>query len=264
MEAIKISNLSKQVGMFSLLDVSLTIPAGKITTIVGPNGSGKSTLLKTIARLIPFNNGDIYINKKNIKLYKTKKFAQTIAMLPQSKDDLPNLTVFEIITFGRAPYQSLFSNRLTANDLQLIEEAMQITGVTPFRDRLFHHLSGGEQQRVRLAMALAQDTRILLLDEPTTFLDMTYQFELMDLLTKINKTLNTTIIMVLHDLQQAASYGHKMIALKKGEVITSGDPRDILTADFLKEIYNLEASIFYKNNFPLIIPNTNKQQEAIK
>lgn len=156
MHAIQTEHLSLKVDTFQLDNISVSIPRGKITSIVGPNGSGKSTLLKIISRLTLANYGTVYVDNKASKQYKSKEFAQKIAMLPQSKGVLPNITVKELIAYGREPYKQFFSNRLNETDQMIIEEAMEMTKTIKHKDRLFHSLSGGEQQKVRIAMALAQ------------------------------------------------------------------------------------------------------------
>lgn len=255
MKSIQTEHISYKIDQFQLSDISLSIPSEKITSIVGPNGSGKSTFLKIISKLLTAEEGSVYVQNVNAKKYKMKEFARTIAMLPQSKDALPNLTVEELVSFGRAPYKQFFYKRSTGEDEHIIKEAMKMTHTTKHKQRLFYSLSGGEQQKVRLAMALAQKTHILLLDEPTTYLDIAHQFELMELLHHINDTYNMTIIMVLHDLQQAASYSHYMVALKNGKLVDKGIPKQMLTSAFLHDVYNIDARIIFEEGYPLIIPN---------
>lgn len=254
--AMKTEHISMNLGAFQLKDISLSIPKGKITGIVGPNGSGKSTLLKVMTRLLTADHGAVYVQDKNSSTYKAKDFAKTVSMLPQSKDNLPNLTVRELITFGRSPYKGFFNNQMTDDDESIILEAMQMTGTKKHESRLFSSLSGGEQQKVRIAMALAQKTEILLLDEPTTYLDIAHQLDVMELLLHINQRYNTTIIMVLHDLQQTANYCDFMIAMKQGKVVDSGTPPSTLTADFLRHVFEINARVLYEDDYPLIIPKT--------
>lgn len=261
MHAIQTEYLSLKVDTFFLDHISLKIPSQKITSIVGPNGSGKSTLLKLISLLTLADSGKVYIQNKESKKYKAKEFAQTIAMLPQSKGVLPNITVRDLIAYGREPYKHFFSNRLNREDQTIIQEAMEMTNTMKHKERLFYSLSGGEQQRVRIAMALAQKTSIVLLDEPTTFLDIAHQYELMELLQQINKQYNKTIIMVLHDLQQAASYSDYMIAMKNGQVVDVGEPKQLLTQQFLRTVYDIHAKVFFQDGFPLIIPNCRRNKD---
>ncbi|MEI3607544.1 ABC transporter ATP-binding protein [Pseudogracilibacillus sp. SE30717A] len=259
MNAIQTDEITLKVENFQLANISLSIPSRKTTSIVGPNGSGKSTLLKIISRLITANNGSVYVLNKNSRLYKSKEFAQIITMLPQSKDTLPNLTIKELISFGRSPHKSFLASRFTKEDEMIIEEAMEMTNTTKHKDRLFFSLSGGEQQKARIAMALAQKTNILLLDEPTTYLDIAHQLEVMELLTYIKAHYDLTIIMVLHDLQQAAFYSDYMIAVKKGEIVEKGSPKNLLTTSFLREVYEIDAKILFEDGYPLIIPNTRRK-----
>ena len=262
MTAIQTRNIAFQIDHFQLHDLSLSIPDGKITSIVGPNGSGKSTLLKIVSKLLTADDGSVYVQNIHTNKYKTKEFARTIAMLPQSKDALPNLTVKELVSFGRSPYKQFLYNRSNGEDEKIINEAMEITNTTRHKDQLFYHLSGGEQQKVRLAMALAQKTDILLLDEPTTYLDIAHQFELMELLQQINEAHQMTIIMVLHDLQQAAFYSHYMIAMKNGSLVDNGCPKAMLTSEFLHDVYDIHARIIFEEGYPLIIPNIRRNKDV--
>lgn len=265
MNAIDTDRISFKVDHFQLNDISLSIPAGQITSIVGPNGSGKSTFLKIVSKLLAANSGSILVQNMDAKKYKAKEFARTIAMLPQSKDALPNLTVRELVSFGRSPYQQFLSNRCSKEENDyIIREAMELTKVVEYEDRLFYSLSGGEQQKVRLAMALAQKTDILLLDEPTTYLDIAHQFELMELMQEINETYHMTIIMVLHDLQQAATYSDYMIALKHGKLMEHGPPKELLTASFLKAVYEIDARIRIEDGMPFIIPIRKRSNKGLQ
>lgn len=254
MTAIQGEHISLQRGHFQLDDVNITLPAGQLTAIVGPNGSGKSTLLRIMTRLLKQDQGQVSVLGKPVQEYKRRDFAQTITMLPQMKDMLPLLTVRELVAYGRSPHAKGLRVRHTGQDQQIVGHVMKITGIQPYADRMFHTLSGGEQQKARIAMALAQQTGILLLDEPTTFLDIAHQFEVMDMLRRINHESGLTIVMVLHDLQQAAAYCHHMIALKKGRIAVAGEPREILTSAFLRDIYEMNATIKFEDGYPVIIP----------
>ncbi|RST61629.1 ABC transporter ATP-binding protein [Siminovitchia terrae] len=254
MTAIQTKEMELDLGHFHLKDVSCSIPNGKITSIVGPNGSGKSTILKLITRLTKQTSGEIYIYDKQTNKYSLKKFSQTVSMLPQSKEGLPDLTVKELVAYGRSPYKKLFEHRLTQKDEEIINRALEMTGTKQYENRLIHTLSGGERQRARIAMALAQSTDILILDEPTTFLDIAHQFELMEMLRHINEIYQMTIVMVLHDLQQAAAYSHHLIAVKNGQIQAMGSPESVLDSKFLKDIYGLDADVQFDGYFPIIIP----------
>ncbi|WP_042352867.1 ABC transporter ATP-binding protein [Bacillus massiliigorillae] len=254
MIAVEARNIAHHVGQFALQNINLTFPKGQVTAIVGPNGSGKSTFLKIVSQLLNLHEGYMFVHNKPIQHYKQKEFAQILSMLPQSKQALPDLTVEELISFGRYPYKGLFQQQSSNKDKEIVQWAMNITGTTKHRERMFHQLSGGEQQKVRIAMALAQKTDIILLDEPTTFLDLSHQLDVMEMLQQINIDYGITIIMVLHDLQQAATYCHNMIAMKQGRVAQVGQPKQILTPQFLKEVYDIEACIKFEEDFPIIIP----------
>ena len=254
MVAIEAKNIAHRVEGFFLNDINLAIPKGKITTIIGPNGSGKSTFLKIISQLRTCKCGEVCVYGQPVQRYKKKEFAKTISMLPQSKQTLPDLTVKELVSYGRSPYQSTFGKRSSSEDEQIIEWAMKVTGTSKYRDRMFHSLSGGEQQKARIAMALTQKTDILLLDEPTTYLDIAHQLDVMEILQKINQEYEITIVMVLHELQQAAVYSDYLIALKGGCVADKGEPKSILTSEFLKRVYNINASIRFEDHYPIIIP----------
>ncbi|MEH6943291.1 ABC transporter ATP-binding protein [Bacillus sp. JJ722] len=254
MIAVEARNIAHHVGEFALQDINLTFPKGQVTAIVGPNGSGKSTFLKIVAQLLSIHEGDVFIHNKASRHYKQKEFARVLSMLPQSKQSLPDLTVEELISFGRYPYKGIFQQKSSANDKEIIQWAMNITGTVKHQERMFHQLSGGEQQKVRIAIALAQQTDIILLDEPTTFLDLSHQLDVMEMLQEINLEYGITIVMVLHDLQQAATYCHNMIAMKQGRVAQVGQPKQILTSQFLKDVYEIEACIKFEDDFPIIIP----------
>ncbi len=232
MTAIQTEQLELEMGHFRLDNISASIPKGKITGIVGPNGSGKSTLLKVMTRLLDADKGEVQIEQRPLKDYSTKELARSVSMLPQSKSGLPELTVRELVAYGRSPHKRLFESRMKQEDEAIIDWALEITGTKRHENRMFHTLSGGEQQKARIAMALAQKTDILLLDEPTTYLDIAHQLDVMEMLQKINQEYNLTILMVLHDLQQAAHYCDYLIAMKRGKIVTTGTPEDILSREF--------------------------------
>ncbi|MCE4050937.1 ABC transporter ATP-binding protein [Bacillus sp. Au-Bac7] len=254
MTVLKSEDLRFAQGKFRLHDINLEFPQGKMTAIVGPNGSGKSTLLKLFARLLKTDSGNVTLDNQLILKYKRKEYAKKIAMLLQAKEIMPNITVKELVAYGRVPFQKL-AGTASAEDKEIIAWAIKETGLEKMADRMVGHLSGGEMQRARIAMALAQKTPVLLLDEPTTYLDITHQLELMKLLTRINKTYQITIIMVLHELQYAGAYSDNLIVMKDGAVYQTGKPQSILTAQLLKDVYEIDARIKFENNYPIIIPN---------
>ncbi|WP_019377900.1 ABC transporter ATP-binding protein [Virgibacillus halodenitrificans] len=223
-------------------DLSIQIPDKQITTIIGSNGCGKSTLLKAITRIISQSSGNVVLDGKNILKENTKQLARKMAILPQSPESTGGLTVGELVSYGRFPYQSGFG-RLTRRDHEMIDWALEVTGIIDFKYRHVDALSGGQRQRVWIAMALAQETEIIFLDEPTTYLDMAHQLEVLELLQRLNKEEERTIIMVLHDLNQAARFADYIIALKDGEIVKSGDCETIMQPDVLRDVFQIDAEI---------------------
>src|SRR5690625_2322795 len=223
-------------------DLSIEIPDKKITTIIGSNGCGKSTLLKAITRIIPYQSGSIILDGKNISEENTKRLAKKMAILPQIPESASGLTVGELVSYGRFPYQKGFG-RLTKADDEVIDWALEVTRTKEFKFRLVDALSGGQRQRVWIAMALAQETEIIFLDEPTTYLDMAHQLEVLEILQKLNEQEERTIIMVLHDLNQAARFADHMIALKDGKIIQSGTCHEVMNQEVLKQVFHIDAVI---------------------
>jgi iron complex transport system ATP-binding protein len=223
-------------------NLSVEIPNKKITTIIGSNGCGKSTLLKAITRIIPHESGAVILDGKDILKENTKVLAKKMAILPQTPEGTPGLTVGELVSYGRFPYQKGFG-RLTKKDYEIIDWALEVTGTKDFKFRTIDALSGGQRQRVWIAMALAQETEIIFLDEPTTYLDMAHQLEVLELLQKLNVEQGRTIVMVLHDLNQAARFADNIIALKDGRVVKAGNCEEVITKDVLREVFNIDAEI---------------------
>ncbi|QXE01262.1 ABC transporter ATP-binding protein [Terribacillus sp. DMT04] len=236
-------------------DLTIEIPKGKITALVGANGSGKSTILKTMARVMKPKNGMVLLDGKSIHKQSTKAVAKQLAILPQNPVAPEGLTVSELVAYGRYPHQKGFGT-LTPYDKEVIAWAIEVTGMTDFEQRAVDQLSGGQRQRAWIAMALAQETETLFLDEPTTFLDMAHQLEVLMLLHKLNREENRTIVMVVHDLNHATRYADHMIAIKKGRVICEGSPVDTVTADNLREVFNIEADVILdpRTGVPLCLP----------
>lgn len=223
-----------------LNNVSTVIPKGKITTIIGPNGSGKSTLLSVMARNNKPLQGTIHLEQKDIMEYKPKEFAKKLAIVYQQNDIPEDLTVEKLVKFGRMPYNSLFKKD-TAEDEEAIEWALKVTNLTLKKDNLLTALSGGERQRVWIAMALTQKSEILCLDEPTTYLDVYYQIELLQLVKQLNKQYGLTIVMVLHDINQAIQFSDHIVVMKDGELIAEGEPKNVITAELMQEVYNVRV-----------------------
>ncbi|QUX94411.1 ferric citrate ABC transporter ATP-binding protein FecE [Marinomonas sp. CT5] len=221
--------------------VDLSIPEGKIIALLGPNGCGKSTLLKAMARILSPLEGQIHWQGKNLHGISSKKLAQQLALLPQTQPIPEGIKVKDLVAYGRSPYTG-FWGRINQDDQVIIDKVMEETGITKLADQLVSELSGGQRQRVWLAMTLAQDTPYLLLDEPTTYMDLSHQVELMHLLRKLNRQ-GKTIITVLHDINQAARYCDHLIVMKQGEIITQGSPESVLTENLLRDVFSLNAQI---------------------
>lgn len=237
-----------------ITELDLTIPSGKITALVGPNGCGKSTLLRGIARLLKPRGGAVYLDGKGIAELPTKALARQLGMLPQSPTAPEGLTVRELVAQGRYPHQAWFQ-QWTQNDEQMTQRALEITNMTTLADRSVDALSGGQRQRAWIAMTLAQDTDIILLDEPTTFLDMAHQIEILHLLQQLNAE-GRTIILVVHDLNLAARYAHYIIAMRAGRVVVAGTPAEVMTEAMLREVFDVEVDIVHdpRTGVPLCMP----------
>ncbi|RUS57699.1 ABC transporter ATP-binding protein [Kurthia sp. 3B1D] len=233
-------------------NLNASIEYGKITTIIGPNGCGKSTLLKTIGRILKKEHGHVYLQDQDMQKLSTKDIAKRLAILAQSPSAPPQLKVGELISYGRYPHRKNV-NRLTPEDHEMIDWAMEVTQTAEFADRELSQLSGGQRQRVWLAMALAQKTDILLLDEPTTYLDMAHQIEVLKIVQKINKEHGCTIVMVLHEINQAARFSDTILAMKAGEVLANGKPKEIMTAAYLEKIFNIQAKIVDDDGTPVCL-----------
>ncbi|MFS0872634.1 ABC transporter ATP-binding protein [Paenibacillus xylanilyticus] len=235
--------------------ISLEIPSNKISVIIGANGCGKSTLLKTMARLIKPISGEVKLDGKPVSKIPPKQLARIIGLLPQSPIVPEGISVADLVGRGRFPHQSLFSG-WTKKDYEAVAEAMSIMDITEFANHNIDELSGGQRQRVWIAMALAQQTDILFLDEPTTFLDITYQVEILDLLTDLNRKHGTTIVMVLHDINLSARYADHIIALHQGKLVAEGTPSEVITSTMVKDIFGLDCTVVEDplSGSPLVVP----------
>ncbi|EUJ19670.1 ABC transporter ATP-binding protein [Listeria aquatica] len=235
--------------------LNIEIPKGQITALVGANGSGKSTILKTMARLIKPNKGAVFLDGKKIHQEPTKQIAKELAILPQNPSAPDGLTIEELILYGRSPHQTGFKSRSKA-DNEMIHWALKMTNLLDLKERPLDQLSGGQRQRAWIAMALAQDTEIVFLDEPTTFLDMTHQLDVMNILKELNQVEQKTIVMVVHDLNHASRYATHMIAIKDGQVAASGAPVDVMTEETLEAVFNVKADIVLdpRTDVPICIP----------
>lgn len=225
----------------TLKGIDLTIPEGKVTALLGPNGCGKSTLLKALSRILKPKGGEVLWEGKSIHQHSSRYIAHKLSLLPQSQDPPEGICVRDAVAYGRSPYMN-FMGMLCDQDYLSVDKAMKATGVHDLSEIPVTKLSGGQQQRVWLAMTLAQDSDYILLDEPTTYLDLNHQVELMSLLRILNKQ-GKTIVTVLHDVNQACRYCDHLIVMQEGRLVTQGKPSDILTADLLDQVFNLDAEV---------------------
>jgi len=235
--------------------LDLRVPAGRITAIVGANACGKSTLLKAMARLLTPSSGRVLLDGKAIHRLPTKQVARVLGLLPQSPIAPDGIAVSDLVSRGRHPHQGALS-RWTPTDDAAVARALSATDTAHLADRPVDELSGGQRQRVWIAMALAQETDVLLLDEPTTFLDISHQIDVLDLLTDLNRERGTTIAMVLHDLNLAARYADHLVAMAHGSVIAAGDPGDVLTEQTVREVFGLDSRVVPDplTGRPMVVP----------
>ncbi len=236
-------------------DITIDFPEGKIITVIGPNGCGKSSILRTLSKAVKPSSGGAYYLGKSIKKYKNKELAKKIAILPQIHNSPPDIDVRTLISYGRYPYTS-FNSRLTKEDWDIVEETMKATGVSHLADQKIGTLSGGERQRAWIAMTVCQQPEILVLDEPTTYLDINHQIEVLELVKELNQKLNITIIMVLHDLNLATRYSDYLYAVKDGVIYDKGESRDVINSKLLKDVFSLEVNMYEDevNDCPYFIP----------
>lgn len=236
-------------------NLNVTIPDGHFTAIIGPNGCGKSTLLRTLSRLMSPTQGHVYLDGEQIQHFASKEVARRIGLLAQNATTPGDITVQELVARGRYPHQPLFT-RWREEDERAVSRAMQATGVTSLASQSVDTLSGGQRQRVWIAMVLAQETAIMLLDEPTTWLDISHQIDLLELLSALNHEQGYTLAAVLHDLNQACRYATHLIALKEGEIVAEGAPKEIVTTDLIEKVYGLKCMIIDDPvaGTPLVVP----------
>lgn len=238
-----------------IADLGVHIPDGQITALVGANASGKSTLLRGLARLLRPTRGVVYLDGRAISQLGTKEVARRMAVLPQGPDLPAGVTVRQLAAQGRYPHQSLL-RQWSAGDEEAVARALAATSTTALADRPLDELSGGQRQRAWVAMTLAQEAEVMLLDEPTTFLDMAHQVDVLDLLRELNERGGRTIVMVLHDLNQAARYAHRILAIRAGRLVAEGTPSDVVTEEIVREIFDLDVRVIEDpvSGTPLCVP----------
>ncbi|MNS67803.1 putative siderophore transport system ATP-binding protein YusV [compost metagenome] len=236
-------------------DLSVSIPDGHFTAIIGPNGCGKSTLLRTLSRLMTPQHGSVFLDGEQIQSYASKEVARRIGLLAQNATTPGDITVQELVARGRYPHQPLFT-RWRKEDEEAVARAMQATGITDLARQSVDTLSGGQRQRAWIAMVLAQETAIMLLDEPTTWLDISHQIDLLELLSDLNRTQGYTLAAVLHDLNQACRYATHLIALRDGKIVAQGAPKEIVTPELIERIYGMRCMIIDDPvaGTPLVVP----------
>ncbi|NNH73195.1 ABC transporter ATP-binding protein [Nocardia uniformis] len=236
-------------------ELSVDIPDGKVTVIIGPNACGKSTLLRALARLLTPEEGAVLLDGKPITSYRAKEVARQVGLLPQTSTAPDGIRVADLVARGRYPHQSLLRQWSQA-DAEAVADAMAATGVTELSARPVDQLSGGQRQRVWVAMVLAQDTPIVLLDEPTTYLDIAHQIQLLDLCRRLNRESGRTVVAVLHDLNHAFRYADHLIAMRDGRVVAAGAPKEVVTAELVHEVFSLGCRIIDdpETGAPLVIP----------
>lgn len=236
-------------------DLSLRLPAGAVTALIGANGCGKSTLLRGLSRLLRPAAGQVLLDGRDVQDLGAKDLARRLGLLPQSPITPGGITVGELVALGRAPHRGWFA-RSSARDREAMDAALDATGTAPLRERLVEELSGGQRQRVWIAMALAQDTGVLLLDEPTSFLDLAHALEVLEVIRHLNRAKGVTVVMVLHDLNLAARYAEHLVLMTDGAVTAAGDAREVLTEPHLASAFGLRARVVEDpvTATPMVVP----------
>lgn len=237
-----------------LKGLSFDLHEGKITTLIGANGCGKSTLFNLMTKNLKPDSGEILLGGKSLADIKLKDFARQTAIVHQYNTAPSDLSVEKLVSYGRTPYHTLGLSPDAKEDEEKIRWAMEITHTLKLKDKPVSELSGGQKQRVWIAMALAQDTNILFLDEPTTYLDIRYQLQILKLIRQLNREFGITIVMVLHDINQSLYYSDEIVAMRGGKIIAQGQPEEVITTELVKEVYNVDLKIQRMDNKPFILP----------
>lgn len=247
-----------------VVDLDIDIPDGSITAIVGPNACGKSTLLRALARIMSPQRGVVYLNGEAIHKQPTKQVAKQVGLLPQGPNAPEGLTVEDLVARGRFPHQRWFE-QWSESDSAAVEKALALTDMRSLRTRRVDELSGGQRQRAWIAMALAQETPVMLLDEPTTFLDVGHRLEVLDLLSDLNELESRTIVIVLHDLNEACRYAHHVVAMKEGRIVAGGRPREVVTESLVGEVFGIKCAVMPDpvTGSPLFVPHARSSSERM-
>ena len=250
-----VKNLSFAYGKHQVLQgLDVSLREGKITTLIGANGCGKSTLFNLMTKNLKPDQGEIQFRGQDVAHLRLRDFAKEVAIVHQYNTAPPDLTVEKLVGYGRTPYHTLGLSGDPQQDEEKIRWAMEITHTDKHKDKPVAELSGGQKQRVWIAMALAQDTKVLFLDEPTTYLDVRYQLQILKLIQKLNREYGITIVMVLHDINQSLYYSDEIVAMKGGKIIAQGVPEGILTGGLVKEVYDVDLTIQSVDGKPFVIP----------
>ncbi len=254
-DVFKINGLSFAYGKHQVLKgLNLTIHEGVITTLIGANGCGKSTLFNLMTKNLRPDQGDIFLYGQNVSDCRIRDFAKQVAIVHQYNTAPADLTVEKLVSYGRTPYHTMGLSPDPEEDEKKVQWALNITNTVEIKDKPVTELSGGQKQRVWIAMALAQDTKVLFLDEPTTYLDVRYQLDILRLIKKLNREFGITVIMVLHDINQSLYYSDEIVAMKDGTMIAHGLPEEIITTELVKQVYDVDLQIQQVDGKPFVIP----------
>ncbi|MBE1466057.1 ABC transporter ATP-binding protein [Kibdelosporangium phytohabitans] len=261
---LKASELGLGYGERLVVDgLDLDVPQGTVTSVIGPNGCGKSTLLRALGRLLSPRAGEVLLDGKRIDKLPTKEVARTVGLLPQTPVAPDGLTVADLVARGRHPHQTWY-RQWSVEDEAAVADALRLTKMDEHASRVVDELSGGQRQRAWISMTLAQGTELLLLDEPITYLDLAHQVDVLDLVHDLHTTRGTTVVMVLHDLNLAARYSDRLVAMRAGKIVAQGDPGDVLTEDLLRDVFDLDAKILTDPvaGTPMVVPIGSRHRAA--